>query len=179
MFPLVRPCGRPAVRTSGHPDVWTSGRPNVWSSGRLDVPTSHIQRSNICRQGRCRSMEQFWMLLMLLQRKCKITQNQLQRLHYALKCTLYNNIYCASGIRKGTLSAGTLPARPTAFFFETYRKPERTHLKTCADMIQTIFDRTDLGIRPSKAKFFEEADFKLRSAVASQKPCQISEKQSF
>ena len=35
-------------------------------------------------------------------------------------------------------------------------------------MIQTIFDRTDLRISVSKAKFDEEADFKLRCALAPQ-----------
>ena len=42
-----------------------------------------------------------------------------------------------------------------------------------------IFGRTDLRISVSKAKFDEEADFEVHSAVARQKPRQISEKQKF
>ena len=42
-----------------------------------------------------------------------------------------------------------------------------------------IFGRTDLRISLSRAKFDEEADFEVRSAVARQKPCQITEKRNF
>ena len=42
-----------------------------------------------------------------------------------------------------------------------------------------IFGRTDLRISVSKAKFDEEADFEVHSAVARQKPRQISEKRKF
>ena len=43
----------------------------------------------------------------------------------------------------------------------------------------TFFGRTDLRISLSRAKFDEEADFEVRSAVAPQKPCQIGKKLKF
>ena len=42
-----------------------------------------------------------------------------------------------------------------------------------------VFGRADLRISLSRAKFDEEADFEVRSAVAPQKPHQISEKRKF
>ena len=42
-----------------------------------------------------------------------------------------------------------------------------------------IFGRTDLWISQSRAKFDEEADFEVRSAVARQKSHQIGQKQNF
>ena len=42
-----------------------------------------------------------------------------------------------------------------------------------------IFGRTDLRKSLSRAKFDEAADFEVRSAVAPQKPCLLSEKQNF
>ena len=47
------------------------------------------------------------------------------------------------------------------------------------DRIRVFFGRTDLRISLSRAKFDEQADFEVRSAVARQKPRQISEKQNF
>ena len=41
------------------------------------------------------------------------------------------------------------------------------------------FGRTELIISVSKAKFDEEADFEVHSALARQKPRQISEKRKF
>ncbi len=61
-------------------------------------------------------------------------------------------------------------------FFQTHRKPERTHRKMCADMIQTSFGRTDLRISVSRTEFDEEADFEVCSGVALQKLHQIDEK---
>ena len=42
-----------------------------------------------------------------------------------------------------------------------------------------FFGRTDLRISVSRAKFDEKADFEVRSAMAPQKPHQISEKRIF
>ena len=42
-----------------------------------------------------------------------------------------------------------------------------------------IFDRTELRIRVSGAKFDVESDFEVHLAVAPQKPGQNSEKQDF
>ena len=43
----------------------------------------------------------------------------------------------------------------------------------------SFFGRTDLWIGLSGAKFDEEADFEVRSAVGAQKPRQISENRNF
>ena len=42
-----------------------------------------------------------------------------------------------------------------------------------------LLGRADLWISVSRAEFHEEADFEVRSAVASQKPSQIGEKRNF
>ena len=42
-----------------------------------------------------------------------------------------------------------------------------------------FFGRADLSISVSRAKFDEESDFEVRSAVAPQKPRQISETRYF
>ena len=57
--------------------------------------------------------------------------------------------------------------------------PLQTHRKTRPDIIRTIFGRTDLRISLSRAKFDEEADFEVRSAMARPKPCQIDKKRNF
>ena len=46
-------------------------------------------------------------------------------------------------------------------------------------MFDDILGRTNLRISLSGAKFDEEADFEVRSAVAFPKPRQINEKQNF
>ena len=51
--------------------------------------------------------------------------------------------------------------------------------RTTKNAIFMIFGRTDLRISLSRAKFDEEADFEVRSAVAPQKSCEKSEKQNF
>ena len=42
-----------------------------------------------------------------------------------------------------------------------------------------IFGRTDLWISQSRAKFDEEADFEVRSALDPQKACLFGEKRNF
>ena len=82
------------------------------------------------------------------------------------------------GVVKGPYRQGPYRHDPPRFIFN-HRKPATTHGKTCTDMIPPIFDRIDLRINLSKAKFDEEADFKANSAVAFQKTHQISKKRNF
>ena len=57
--------------------------------------------------------------------------------------------------------------------------PEKKIVRTANFPNPRFFGRTDLWISPSRAKFGEESDFEVRSAVAPQKPRQISEKRMF
>ena len=61
-------------------------------------------------------------------------------------------------------------------------EPASGEKKICSDqkiLNLRFFGRTDLWISLSRAKFDEEADFEVRSAVARQKPRQISKKRNF
>ena len=71
----------------------------------------------------------------------------------------------------GFVQGGALPARHL-------RLPIPPIYGFCGVPIFMIFGRTDLRIGVSKAKFDEQADFKVRLAVAPQKPRQKSKKLS-
>ena len=58
-------------------------------------------------------------------------------------------------------------------------RSEPPPLATVDIIFVMIFGRTDLRISLSRAKFDEEVDFEVRSAVALQNPHQISEKPKF
>ena len=59
-------------------------------------------------------------------------------------------------------------------------KQKRKKKHFCDLSLKLVLSRVvDLSIRLSKAKFDEEADFEVRSAVAPQKPRQIHENRNF
>ena len=82
------------------------------------------------------------------------------------------------GFVKGPYQQGPYRHDPPRFIFNP---PQTCHdpPQTCTDMIRLIFDRIDLRINLSEAKFDGEADFDVRSAVDPRKARRNSDKRKF